>query len=387
MSPKRRQTFFLEQAEFLGGAERFSLDFFGMLTATEKRLLNLTIVGAEHDKYQALVPNNIAIAPFKFPAVSGNIIQQGFAALRLFWRSKALNKLITKEFTPQWVTNTPRGHFLVFLAKVCWRLPGRWTAIFHDFTTRPPWLLRMIARRADILIANSLPTRQYLRNHLPEVDHSKIRIIENGVNLANVPSNKPPTEIKNIIHIGRIDPRKGQLYTTQAAAQNSRLNFYIVGMSVTQDPRTTAYESEIKALITKHDIDNVHFVGEVDEPFAEISKHDLLLALSTEPETFGRIATEGLACNKLVLAFDQVGPREILNGYHQWLIKQGDLPKNTPNPLIVPANDADALAQTILHFSKNPDAALVYTKRGNEFITKHYALKETKKRLVDILTM
>jgi len=391
MSQPRRQTFFLDQAEFLGGAERFSLDFFKALTPTEKRLLNLRVVGGQHPGYQENIPEAIGRKAFLFPSVSGSAPKQLLAVFRLLVQARKLRGMTGPDINPQWVTNTPRGHFLLWMAKTFWRLPGRWVAIFHDFTTRPPWLLRLIAKRADTLVANSIPTRQYLRKVLEESDYKKIRIVENGVHLDLVPDNIPPTTFDQWLHIGRIDPRKGQLYTAEAAdlllERNPGLQFNIVGMSVAQDPRTTDYETQIKKFIAERQIPNVRLVGEVSNPFEEIAKHDGLLALSTEPETFGRVATEGLASNKLVLAFDQTGPREILNGYHQWLIQKGHLKPNTPNPLIIEANNAMSLAETIAYFADNPSKAAVYTKYGRTFIERHYSLSETKKRLVDVLTV
>lgn len=387
---KRKQTFWLEQGEFLGGAERFSLDFFAQLTPTEKRLLQPAVVGAKHPEYQAMLPDDFPVISFVFPQVAGGPFRKLWAVWALFWQASKLKKLIDPQTQPQWVTNTPRGHFLLLLAKICWRLPGRWVCIFHDFTTRPPWLLRQICLKSDILIANSLPTRRYLREALPESKHRKIRIIENGVNFEQVPDSAPPTEIQKIIHLGRIDPRKGQRYTVEAAdlllERNPDLQFSLVGASVAQDPNTTLYQQEITKFIKKRNLGNVTLLGEVRDPFAEIAKHDLLLVLPTEPETFGRIVIEGLACHKLVIAFEQVGPQEILKQYHQWLIAQGFIQPGTPNPLLIEPDNSMTLAEAIAYFADNPNAATPYTTHGRAFVEKHYHVKETKKRLIDVLT-
>lgn len=389
-SSRRRQTFWLDQAEFMGGAEYFSLDFFEALTPTEFRLLQPTIVGAKHPEYKKRLPDSVPTQTLNFPGVSGHPVRQLLAVANLWWQARRLRPMTDKEATPQWVTNTPRAHFLMWMAKAFWRTPGRWVAIFHDFTTRPPWLLRMIAKRADILIANSMPTRQYLRDVLYESQYKKIRIIENGVDFDKVPHCEPPQSIHKILHLGRIDPKKGQLHTAEMAdlllERNPELTFTLVGKSVAQDPRTTAYEAEIRAFIDKRKLPNITLPGAVEDPFAQIKSHDALVVLPTEPETFGRIAVEGLACHRLVIAFDQTGPREILSGYHHWLIKKGHLPPNTPNPLLIEANNSMTLAETLAYFADKPDEAALYMKHGREYVEANYHLKETKKRLVAVLS-
>ena len=389
MKKIQKQTFWLDQGEFLGGAERFSLDFLNQLNQTDRRLLSPIVIGGKNSDYQKMLPSSIGTQTFNFPSVAGGPILKFISVFKLFLGARKLRHLITDK-NPQWVTNTPRAHFLLFLAKTFWRLPGPWIAIFHDFTTRPASLLRKIAMRADVLIAISMPTRTYLRGVLPEGHYKKIRIIENGFDLDQIPEASPPTEIQNIIHLGRIDPRKGQLYTAEVAdllrTEKPALQFTIVGSSVKQDPRTTQYENKINDFYRQKSLPNLKFKSEVKDPFTEIHRHDLLLVLSTEAETFGRIAAEGLACNKLVIAFSQTGPREILTGYHHWLIKQGFITKNTPNPLLIEANNLQALAEAITYFADNPKAARPYTTHAREFIAKNYNLKETKKRLVDVLS-
>ena len=389
MKRTQSQTFWLDQGEFLGGAERFSLDFLNQLNSTDTRRLSPVVIGAKNPDYKKLMPETISAQDFDFPSVAGGSLNKIVSVFTLFFSAGKLRKFVTTK-NPQWVTNTPRGHFLLFLAKTFWRLPGPWVAIFHDFTTRPALLLRRIALKADVLIAISMPTRAYLRAALSADHYQKIRIIENGFALNQIPESAPPKTIQNIIHIGRIDPRKGQMYTAEVAQllrdKNPALTFTIVGSSVEQDPRTTQYEREINDFHRQNSLPNLRFKAEVKDPFAEINQFDLLLVLSTEAETFGRIAAEGLACNKLVIAFNQTGPREILTGYHNWLIKQGIIAKNSSNPLLIEANNSQILAETIQYFAENPEMALPYATHSRDFITQNYNLQETKKRLVDVLS-
>ena len=65
----------------------------------------------------------------------------------------------------------------------------------------------------------------------PEEFHSKMRIVENGIKMADVPSSEIPRKIEKILLISRLDPRKGQMYLLQAAKElqktNPELKFFI----------------------------------------------------------------------------------------------------------------------------------------------------------------
>ena len=48
--------------------------------------------------------------------------------------------------------------------------------MWHDFTT-PPTLVKQIAQQANVLIANSLATRNFLRKNIEKTALKKIKII------------------------------------------------------------------------------------------------------------------------------------------------------------------------------------------------------------------
>ena len=172
------------------------------------------------------------------------------------------------------------------------------------------------------------------------------------------------------------------MYLLQAAKilqdKQSDLQFFIVGSSFPQDPRTTEYEAELKEFAKIHNLKNVYFLPEVENPFEAIAGADMVLALSTEPETFGRIVTEGLAMGKLVLAFDQMGPRDILKNFARFC-------NLSVQPLLVEKNSAEDLAKKIQFFTENPEMVAEFTKNSRVFVEKNYPLSETKKRLMNIL--
>ncbi|MCF7830829.1 glycosyltransferase family 4 protein [Candidatus Gracilibacteria bacterium] len=376
----RTKTFFLDQGETLGGAERFLLDFFQKLTPAETRRILPVVIGAKSKKYRLLLPSKIEVQDFVFPSVRGRVLKKLVIISRLLKAAHSLKKLAQKEKTAVFFSNTPRTHFVMFLAKQFFRMDGRWIVMNHDFTV-PAFLLRKIASCADILIANSIPCREYLRRIINKKDFKKVRIIENGIDFSAIPKQSPPLQIKKILMLGRIDPRKGQMFATQAAellqSSHPDLQFFVVGSPFKEDTRTMKYRDDILKFVHEKNIQNIHFLGEVDNPFEAIIGADCLLVLPTEPETFGRIVTEGLALGKLIISFDETGPKDILKNYELFL--------KTKNSLRVEKQNPHALAKKIAFFADNPQEVQLFTKKAREFVEKNFSLDETKKRLVNVI--
>lgn len=164
---RKRKTFFLDQGEFLGGAERFLIDFLKNLTPAEQQKINPIFVGGKNPGYRNLLSDSsrssIEVIPFDYPQVRGNIFIKFLRIFPLIFKARTLTKLAQEKGASQFFSNTPRTHFVMFLARKIFGLKGKWICIFHDFTTRPNFLLKMICNEATVLVANSLPTRSFLR--------------------------------------------------------------------------------------------------------------------------------------------------------------------------------------------------------------------------------
>jgi len=376
----RTKTFFLDQGETLGGAERFLLDFFQKLTPSETRRIIPVVLGAKSKKYRILLPSKIQVQDFIFPSVRGSVFKKLIIVYRLIKTARNLKKLAQAENAQVFFSNTPRTHFVMFLAKKIFHISGKWIVMNHDFTV-PAFLLKNIASCADILIANSMPCREHLRSVINQKNFKKIRIIENGIDFSTIPKQAPAQEIKKILMLGRIDPRKGQMFAVQTAellqSSHPNLQFFIVGSPFKEDLRTMKYRDDILKFVHEKNIKNVHFLGEVDNPFEAIIGADCLLVLPTEPETFGRIVTEGLALGKLIISFDETGPKDILKNYELFLKAKQSLRIEKQNP--------NALAKKIAFFADNPQEVRFFTQKAREFVKKNFSLDETKKRLVNVI--
>ncbi len=383
----KRKTVFLDQGEFMGGAEHFLLDFLEQLSSTEIRRLQPVVYGGVCDLYQAKLPESVSRVDFILPAVKGSKISKFFALFKLVLTAKKLKKSLKVQGVTQLFTNTPRAHLVALLLKKVWGWDGRWVVMMHDFTLKPDVLLKPIGRQADIIIANSMPTRTWLRLHVETKYHDKLRLIENGVPTSDKVA--PVQTLKNLVNLGRIDRRKGQKLYAEVAnllkESHPDLDFTIIGDPVENDAATQSYAVEVKAFSKNKCLENLSFKPGVTNPLETINNYDALVFTPTEPETFGRVVIEALSKGKLVLAFAQTGPKEILEHYERWLIKNKDLKPLAPNLQLVETNNALHLAEQIAYFADNPDLIKTYTQHAAEFVAENYNLAETKKRLAAIL--
>ncbi len=104
--------------------------------------MGATLVGGISDKYQKKIPVLVDHQSFAFPSVRGGIIRKIWACWKILWAAKRLKNLTKKSDIKVFLTNTPRTHFVLFIAKRVWRMKGKWIAVFHDFTTRPDFFIK-----------------------------------------------------------------------------------------------------------------------------------------------------------------------------------------------------------------------------------------------------
>jgi glycosyltransferase involved in cell wall biosynthesis len=88
-----------------------------------------------------------------------------------------------------------------------------------------------------------------------------------------------------------------------------------------------AWRAEIEAAAAVAGLgDQVRFVGPVTDMAAAYQAADLVIAPSTQPETFGRTVVEAGAMRRPVLAAAHGGPAEtVVDGETGWLVAPGDV--------------------------------------------------------------
>jgi glycosyltransferase involved in cell wall biosynthesis len=91
---------------------------------------------------------------------------------------------------------------------------------------------------------------------------------------------------------------------------------------------------------------------------------------------------------KIVLAFDQTGPREILDHFVRFIEeKRGEKITDDvgKNPLLITPNNSMALAEKIGFLADHPEILDIFRPFAREFVEKNYSSEVTEKMMVKIL--
>jgi len=351
------------------------------------------ILGGKNKSYQQKLPHGVRVIPFDVPSVRGNVFYKIGAFFQLLRCAKKLRTVLQAEQANILFTNTPRAQFVAFLGKLFFPFSQKWIFMVHDFSV-PVKLFRAMGRKADKIIVNSLPCRNFAHRFLHPSNQDKIRIIENFIDFKRVPQPSPPRCIQKILILGRLDPQKGQIHALEAAKilaeSKPHLEFLIVGSPFEKDPRTTHYAEKLHAFSRQEKLKNVRFLKEVDLPFSLMREADIILALPTKPETFGRIVIEALALGKLVLSFDETGPREILHSYGHFLNAKDTVGKSVlgflkpvaVQQLLVEKENSESLVGAIRFFVDNPAKIEEFTKYARLFVEKNFSAEDVKKKMM-----
>ena len=204
-----------------------------------------------------------------------------------------------------------------------------------------------IMTRGEIVIAVSETVRDFIRTHYPRCQPERIRLIYRGVDpsafphghqpdptwLAHWHARFPELKGKTVLALpGRITRLKGHdtfLRLLRAVReQRPEVHGLIVGGAETGKARyLESLQSEVAALgLSGH----VTFTGHRDDMREVLSQCDLVFALSTKPETFGRAVLETLRLGRPVLGWSVGGVGEILARVYP----QGALPVNDERALL-----------------------------------------------------
>lgn len=258
--------------------------------------------------------------------------------------AKQFRKFVKSEQPDVVQTNSMKAHVLVGVSLIWISQP----VIFHirdrvttDFMSRAGVLLiRSLVRVVpSSIIANS---------------RSTLATVPNSVRSAVIPSPivKPdPLKYPRKSHadfvfaiVGRITPWKGQDIAIQAfakVAERNETQLRIIGGPIFGE---NDYQDELEKLTVDLGIsDRVHFVGHVDDVYAELSSVDCLIHTSVIPEPFGQVIVQGMAMGLPVIAANAGGPTEVID--------------NDVDGLLYPPGDVDELAAHMARVANNPGDA------------------------------
>ncbi|MEP7381747.1 MAG: glycosyltransferase family 4 protein [Gemmatimonadota bacterium] len=240
-----------------------------------------------------------------------------------------------------------------------WSSPAPVVGTFHSYFARETVdgrlytavapFLRPIWRRVNRRVAVSQAARHSAKGRLGKGD---VKILPNGVEVERFATATPARDVptgRNLLFVGRLEPRKGLPFAMRAFAQLADrypdLSLIVVG----DGPERDAMSAVPEALRPR-----VHMMGKVSYE-ALPSYHraaDIFISPATGAESFGIVLVEAMAAGLPIVASNIPGYREVARDGRE-------------SVLVTPSN-TDALAQGIAHLLDRPALAAQLGANGSQ---------------------
>ncbi|NDV61738.1 glycosyltransferase family 4 protein [Puniceicoccales bacterium CK1056] len=252
-----------------------------------------------------------------------------------------------------------RSRLPAWITWLAWRRMDRTTrprlvTTVHGFNSVNAY--SRIMTRGELVITVSDSCRQFVLTNYPETDPSKIRVVHRGVDPGDYPNDFQPSqewrtkwhqaypETANKILItlpGRVTRLKGHADFIQIiqslVSVNPRIHGIIAGGA---HEKKQAYLDEIREEIKKAGLaDHITITGHRSDLREVLGLSDIVLSLTTQPESFGRTTLEALCLSTPVIGYEHGGVGEIL----QAMFPEGR----------VPFGDREKLTQLIIDWLDN----------------------------------
>jgi len=333
----------------MGGAEAALVEILAGIRAAEPEWKLDLIVSADGPLAAKAVALGVSTHVLPFPASvarlgdsaaggpAGNstrrlslLRQLLFASPEVRVYAASLRKML-RQLAPDVIhSNGFKMHILGAMAKPS-QVPLVWH--IHDYVQARPLMARLMnlcRRRCHLALANSNSVAQDIRaacgNTLP------VQTLYNGIDttffsprgerldldsLSGLPA--PDPLARDVIRVGMLATLarwKGHEVFLRALSLISPelpLRGYIVGDALYQTDGSQYSLAELKGMARQLGIsDRVGFSGFVDQPAAAMRSLDIVVHASTEPEPFGLVIVEGMACGRAVIASEAGGAAELI---------------------------------------------------------------------------
>jgi glycosyltransferase involved in cell wall biosynthesis len=268
--------------------------------------------------------------------------------------------------------NSQKSLFVCAFAAKLARKPLIW--ILHDIVTDPSF--SAVNRRAgimfsrlfaDIVVVNSEETGRAFVEAGGQKD--KVRLVYNGFRPEASPQHDADKadrlrrelglDGRPIIGLfGRLSEWKGQHVLLNALAEIPDAQALIVGGALFGQE---AYEARIRQLCSTLGLDGrVRFLGHRTDVSALMASVDIVAHSSIAPEPFGRVVVEGQLAGRPVIASRAGGVTEI--------VTDGE------TGLLVPPDDASALAGAVKRLLADPKLAETLASNGSKDAARRFSL-------------
>jgi glycosyltransferase involved in cell wall biosynthesis len=392
----RMRIVYLSPSAHLGGAEACLLDMLAVMRSTDPGCRLHLLLGEDGPLREKATGAGAVTQVLPFPPAIARFGDSGQTnRARLTLNALANSPELTsyhralrryfRQVQPDLVhSNGLKMHVLSALAKprsakLVWHM--------HDYVGSRALissLLRPLSSRADALIAVSHSVAEDAQRTLR---HANVATILNVVDLDRFSPDGPRADLDTLsglpscrpgtVRIGLLATMawwKGhRLFLDAVAKLDPSLPFraYIVGGSLYQ---TRSPQESIDALAqyAKHlgIGGRVGFPGFVAEPGHAIRALDVVVHASTEPEPFGRVIVEAMACAKPVISSGVGGAAEILS--------LGDLAERFEN------GDPGSLAEAMLKLLRSPSRQAELSAHGLQLVRERFGRDRLARELPSV---
>ncbi|MFK7830752.1 MAG: glycosyltransferase family 4 protein [Congregibacter sp.] len=183
------------------------------------------------------------------------------------------------------------------------------------------------------VIVVSEAVQRYITENYPRCDSSKLRLIYRGINPLEFPRGHTPAEdwlsdwYRRFPHLldqrvltlpGRLTRLKGHHDFLELIDLLRKGEKPVHGLIVGgEDPKRTAYARELHAAVEAKGLaQHITFAGHRNDLRDIYAVSDIVLSLSTQPESFGRTVLEPLSEGRPVVAYAHGGVDEILRALY-----------------------------------------------------------------------
>jgi len=190
--------------------------------------------------------------------------------------------------------------------------------------------------------------------------------------LAEMPATSPPpVRVGLLATMARWKGHAIFLRALSLIPASLRIRGYVISGALYQTEGSQLRVGELRALAAQLGIaSKVGFTDFVEDPAAAMRGLDIVVHASTEPEPFGRVIGEAVACGRAVVASDSAGAVELLDP--------------GVDALTHPCGDTAALAERIATLAANPDLRARLAERGRLAAERHFDRIRPARQIVPI---
>lgn len=369
---------YLNPSGQLGGAEACLLDMVAVLRDVRPDWQLVAILGADGPLRQRLCSQGAVVKVIPFPSAIARLGDSGnggrFSTILKILRNspsvvsyrKELMRTLEQESVDIIHTNGFKMHILGALAK------GEHSKLvlhIHDYLGSRALMVTVMHRlrkRVDAAIAVS---ESVSKDTVRILESNNVIPILNVVNLAEFSPEGPafplPDEKPGFVKVGLVGTMawwKGHRFFLDAVAKLDRtlpIHAYVIGGALYETESKQESISALREYAAKLGItDRVSFTGHIDRPAEVFRALDIVVHASTEPEPFGRVIVEAMACGKPVISTSLGGAAEII------ALGEAAIPLNPCTP--------ESLAQSIAKLVSDPALRTRLGRNGMDLARKHF---------------